>query len=162
MWTGFGFTHKEREILLNKRSCQSYPFCSPLLQKKVDASFTTRSDTAFNQFHWRRKLMGHTLGFGEERCTQQCQQFLKTTWMEPQPSATLIQGIFGQRLALGRYKHAQLHDKGKQSPILTVWAGPETEPNKKGPSPVLVIRPQARAINLLRTENDEIWKGFTR
>lgn len=38
----------------------------------------------------------------------------ETTWMEPQPDATPIQGILGQRIALGKYKHAQFHDKGKQ------------------------------------------------
>lgn len=72
----------------------------------------------------------------------------ETTSMGPQPDATPMQSISGQTTALGRYKHGQLHAQDKQQPILKAWTGSETESNKKGPSPVLIIRLGAWAINM--------------
>lgn len=57
--------------------------------------------------------MGHTLGFRGESCTQLCQQFLKQLGWNPDLMPHPSRDIFGQRLALGKYKYAQLHGKGK-------------------------------------------------
>lgn len=73
---------KNREIHLNKRSCQSHPSFPPLLQKKVDALFTTRNDMPF-PVPLEKEVNGPHLGYGGERCTQQCQQFLKQLGWNP-------------------------------------------------------------------------------
>lgn len=104
--------------------------------------------------------MGHTLFFGGEGCTQQCEQLLKqlgwNTNLMPHPT----QGISGQRIALGRQKYAQLHGKDKQQPIVRAWAGPETAQQERS---LTCSNHQARHLGNkhARMERDEIWKGFT-
>lgn len=80
--------------------------------------------------HWRGVNRPHPGLWGRE-LHPAVSAVTETTWIEPQPDATPMQGISGQTTALGRYKHAQLHGKDKWQPILRAWTRSETEPNKK-------------------------------
>lgn len=74
----------------------------------MDASFITQNDTAFPS-----SINGPYPGVWGRELYPAMSAIPETTWIEPQPDASPIQGSFGQRLALGKYKHAQLHGKGQ-------------------------------------------------
>lgn len=67
---------------------------SSLLYKKVDASLTTRNDTAFPSPLERKINRPHPGLWGRE-LHPAVSAISETTWMEPQPDATPIQGISG-------------------------------------------------------------------
>lgn len=116
------------------------------MQKKVDASLTSRNNTAFPSPLEREVNSPHPKLCGRELYPAMS-AIPETTWIESQSYATSTGHFWADNSPWEAYT-CSVHGKDKQQHILRAWTGSETEPNKKVPSPVLTIRLRGWAINL--------------
>lgn len=82
--------------------------------------------------HWKGKLTGHTLGFGGDSCTPQCQRFLKQLgWnsnLLPHPLRTFL----GKKQLLGGINPVSYMARTNSNPSLRHRQGQEQIPTRKG------------------------------